>query len=66
MLCQRCKAKAATRRQVLVTCKTCGREEYVSLYNNNKCKACNEQAGTCEECGKKITLELNELDVKSS
>ena len=54
MLCERCKAKAPTRKQVFITCRKCGAEEYVPLYNNNRCKACNEKAGTCEECGRKI------------
>ena len=54
MLCERCKVKAITRKQVIITCKTCGQEEYVPVYNNNRCKTCNEKAGTCEECGRKI------------
>lgn len=54
MLCERCKAKASTRRQVVITCKMCGKEEAVLLYNNHCCKKCNEEAGTCEECGRKI------------
>lgn len=57
MLCERCKAKTSTRREVCITCKTCGKEAYVSLYNNNRCKECNEKAGTCEECGRKIEAE---------
>ena len=58
MLCERCKSKASTRRQVLITCKTCGKEEYVPLDNNNRCKICNEKAGTCEECGKLLEKEM--------
>lgn len=58
MLCERCKAKASTIRQVLITCKTCGKEECVPLYNNNRCKLCNEKAGTCEECGRVIKTEM--------
>ena len=54
MLCERCKAKTSTRKQVLITCKRCHQEEYVPLYNDNLCKACNEKAGTCEECGRVI------------
>ena len=54
MLCERCKAKASTRSQVMITCKICGKEVYVPLYNNNCCKECNEKAGTCEECGRPI------------
>lgn len=56
MLCERCKAKASTRRQVLITCRICGREEYALLYNNNRCTECNEKMGTCEECGRVIEV----------
>lgn len=56
MLCERCKVKTSTRRQVLITCRVCGEEEYVPLYNNNRCKGCNEKAGTCEECGRKVEM----------
>ncbi|MDO5518809.1 MAG: hypothetical protein Q4F66_14730 [Clostridium sp.] len=54
MLCERCKAKGEVRRQVLITCVECGEEEYAPLYNNNRCKKCNEAAHRCEECGRKI------------
>ena len=54
MLCNRCKMKTATRKQVAITCKKCGQEAYAPLYNNNICKTCNEKAGTCEECGRTI------------
>ena len=46
MLCNRCKMKTTTRKQVSITCKKCGQEAYVPLYNNNVCKTCNEKAGT--------------------
>ena len=55
MLCERCKLKTSTRKQVMITCKVCGKEEYVSLYNNNCCTICNEKAGVCDECGKKLS-----------
>lgn len=55
MLCERCKAKASPRRQVQIICKKCGREEYATIYNNNCCKECNEKAGVCDECGRRLS-----------
>lgn len=60
MLCKRCKAKVSTRRQVTIICKTCGREEQVPLYNNNRCKECNVKMGICEECDRKIDEEIED------
>lgn len=59
MFCERCGAKTSTRRQVLITCSVCRKESYVPLYNNNKCKDCNEKAGTCEECGRSIIASIS-------
>ncbi|MBE6022875.1 MAG: hypothetical protein E7231_06530 [Cellulosilyticum sp.] len=55
MLCERCKEKMTARREIVISCKTCGKEEYVPLYNNNQCKTCNQKSGTCEECGRMIS-----------
>ena len=56
MLCERCKSKTSTRKQVLVTCRVCGSEEYAPLYNNNLCKGCNEKLGICDECGRRLEV----------
>lgn len=59
MFCNRCRAKSSTRKKVSIICKVCGNEADVPLYNNNRCKVCNEKLGTCEECGRKIEETTN-------
>lgn len=57
MLCKRCRAKGLSYKRQTIICKKCGKEAVVSVFNNNKCKECNEADETCEECGRKLTEE---------